>query len=128
MQRFSGQIGIPLNIGEYNLNQWLDAIKGYEHEPEGGKRCELCYRFRLEHTAKLAKEKGFDSFASTLTISPYKSATIINQIGLELASNYAISFYPGDFKKKDGFKQSCALAKEYQLYRQNYCGCKYSLR
>lgn len=128
MQRFATQIGLPLIIGEYHLDHWLEAVKDYEHEPEGGKRCELCYQFRLEHTAKLAKDKGFDTFASTLTISPHKSAAIINRIGLELAANYAISFYPGDFKKQDGFKQSCTLAKEYQLYRQNYCGCLYSMQ
>jgi epoxyqueuosine reductase len=128
MQQFATQIGIPLSIGEYNALQWQEAVNGYESEPEGGIRCQLCYRFRLEHTAKLAKEKGFEYFASTLTISPHKPAPIINQIGLELASKYAVSFYPGDFKKKDGFKHSCTLAKEYQLYRQTYCGCKYSLR
>ena len=128
MQQFATQIGIPLIFGEYNINQWLEAVNRYVLEPEGGTRCAICYRFRLEQTAKLAKEKGFEYFASTLTISPHKPASIINQIGLELGTKYAVSFYSGDFKKKDGFKHSCSLAKEFQLYRQTYCGCKYSLR
>lgn len=128
MQQFATQIDIPLLIGEYDADQWIESIKEYENEPEGGLRCQFCYQFRLEQTAKRAKDTGFDCFASTLTISPHKSAAIINKIGLELAAKHTISFYSADFKKKDGFKQSCLLAKEYHLYRQTYCGCKYSLR
>ncbi|MDI6782712.1 MAG: epoxyqueuosine reductase QueH [bacterium] len=128
MQQYATQLGIPLLFGRYDTTQWLEAVQGYEAEPEGGPRCTICYRFRLDQTAKQAKEAGFNYFATTLTISPHKPASVINQIGLELAEKYSVSFYPADFKKKDGFKQSCTLAKEFQLYRQTYCGCKYSLR
>jgi len=128
MRQFATQIGISLFVGGYDSTQWLEAVQGHESEPEGGYRCAICYRFRLELTAKQAKDNGFTYFASTLTISPHKSATVINHIGLELAEKYTVSFYPADFKKKDGFKQSCNLAKEYHLYRQDYCGCKFSIR
>jgi hypothetical protein len=128
MRQFAIQIGFPLLIGNYEHSLWEDAVKGSESEPEGGTRCSICYRFRLEQTAKQAKENGFTLFATTLTISPHKPASVINKIGLELAQKYSIAFEPADFKKKDGFKQSCTLAKEFQLYRQTYCGCKYSLR
>lgn len=127
LRQFVNQIDIPLLIGPYDIDIWHQAIHGYETMPEGSQRCTICYQVRLEQTAKYAHEADFDYFATTLTISPHKPVGIINQIGLACAEKYAISFYPADFKKKDGFKLSCALTKQYQLYRQNYCGCKYSL-
>lgn len=127
-RQFAELIGIPLLIGTYDTVQWQESVKGYEHEREGGARCDICYRFRLDATAKQAQLAGSDYFATTLTISPHKSADIINKIGVELAKQYSLKFYSSDFKKKDGFKQSCQLAKEYHLYRQTYCGCKYSFR
>ena len=112
----------------YDEREFLGAVKGLEDEPEGGGRCAVCYRLRLEHTAKLAAEQGFDYFTTTLTVSPYKHADVLNAIGGELAETYGVPYLFSDFKKKDGYKRSCALAAEYGLYRQDYCGCRFSLR
>lgn len=97
-------------------------------EPEGGKRCEGCFYLRLDKTAKIAKEKNFDYFVTTLSISPLKNAQILNKIGEKLAEKYLVKYLPSDFKKKEGYKRSIELSKEYNLYRQDYCGCKYSVR
>ncbi len=104
------------------------ATKGYETCPEGGERCFICYKLRLEKTAKIAKEKNFDLFCTTLSVSPYKNSQKINEIGLELSKKYGVPFLPSDFKKKEGYKQSILLSKKFNLYRQNYCGCEYSKR
>jgi len=104
------------------------AIRGLEEEKEGGSRCFLCYRLRLEDTAKLAKKLGFDYFTTTLSISPYKNSKVLNEIGEDLANRYDIKYLYADFKKKDGYKRSIELSKIYGLYRQDYCGCKYSKR
>ena len=93
---------------------------------EGGERCFSCYRLRLEETAKLAAEQGYDFFTTTLSVSPYKNAAKLNEIGEELAEKYGVRHLPSDFKKKDGYKRSIELSAEYGLYRQNYCGCVYS--
>lgn len=113
---------------EFNPDEFYSAVKGLENEKEGGGRCFVCYRLRLEKTARLAKENGFDYFTTTLTISPLKSAAKINEIGFELAKKHCVDFLPSDFKKKNGFKRSIELSKQYNLYRQNYCGCVFSLR
>lgn len=99
---------------------------GYEKEPEGGARCHKCYHLRLEKTAQLAKEKGFDFFTTSLTISPYKNSQIINQIGSLLEEKYQISYLYSDFKKENGYLESIKNSKEYHLYRQDYCGCLFS--
>jgi len=99
---------------------------GKEHLPERGARCALCYRLRLEQTAVYAKEHGFDLFCSTLSVSPLKSADLLNQIGSELEREYGVTWLISDFKKKDGYKRSVENSKRYDLYRQNYCGCRYS--
>ena len=112
--------------GYYDNNLYEEIIKGLEEEKEGGARCHLCYRMRLENTAKLAKEKGFDYFTTTLSISPYKNSKVLNEIGEELANKYDVNYLYADFKKKDGYKRSIELSKIYGLYRQDYCGCKYS--
>lgn len=112
--------------GVYDNNRYEELIKGKEHEKEGGSRCHICYNMRLEETAKLAKEKGYDYFTTTLSISPYKNAKVLNEIGEALAKKYGINYLYADFKKKNGYKRSIELSKEYNLYRQNYCGCKYS--
>lgn len=117
---------ISLIEGAYNYNEFLQIAKGYERCPEGGERCFRCYRFRLEQTAKLAKEKGFDYFCTTLSISPLKNAEKINAIGIELAEQYNVRWLPSDFKKKEGYKRSIELSRIYGLYRQNFCGCVYS--
>lgn len=112
--------------GIYDNNHYEELIKGKEQEKEGGSRCHICYNMRLEETAKLAKEKGYDYFTTTLSISPYKNAKILNEIGEDLAKKYEINYLYADFKKKNGYKRSIELSKKYNLYRQNYCGCKYS--
>lgn len=114
--------------GNYDNNIYEEIIKGLEQEKEGGSRCHLCYRLRLEETAKLAREKGFDYFTTTLSISPYKNSKVLNEIGEELGNKYNINYLYADFKKKDGYKRSIELSKIYNLYRQDYCGCKYSKR
>lgn len=117
---------IKLVCGEYDYNDFLKIAKGYENVPEGGERCFRCYRMRLESTAKLAKEQGFNYFCTTLSISPLKNSQKINEIGYEVAEKYGIKWLPSDFKKKEGYKRSIELSREYQLYRQNFCGCVFS--
>lgn len=114
--------------GYYGYNEFLEIAKGLETVPEGGARCFKCYKLRLEKTAKLAKEKGFDYFCTTLSISPLKNSQKINEIGYEVAEECGIKWLPSDFKKKEGYKRSIELSKEYDLYRQNFCGCVFSKR
>lgn len=110
----------------YNNMDFYNAVKGLENEPEGGKRCFACYKLRLEYTAKSAKELGYDYFTTSLSISPYKNATWLNEIGISLENKYGIKYLVADFKKKNGYKTSIELSKKYNLYRQDYCGCIYS--
>ena len=117
---------VVMVVSEYNTRDFFDAVKGLEKEPEGGKRCEKCFRLRLEATAKKAKELGFDCFTTTLTISPLKNAALLNEIGFEMGEKYGVAWLPSDFKKREGYKRSIVLSKEYNLYRQNYCGCVFS--
>ena len=112
--------------GEYLPKDYFEYVKGLENEPEGGKRCEKCFRLRLESSARYAKEHGFDYFTTTLTISPLKNAQKLNEIGSRLAEEYHVACLPSDFKKKGGYLKSIELSAEYQLYRQDYCGCVYS--
>ena len=114
--------------GEYIPQDFYNMAKGMEDLKEGGERCFKCYRLRLEKTAKLAKSKGFDYFTTTLSISPYKNAPKLNEIAEELSEIYSVKNLPADFKKKEGYKRSIQLSSEYNLYRQNYCGCVYSKR
>lgn len=117
---------VSIIVEKYNPQDFFAAIKGYEHIKEGGERCFRCYRLRLEMAAKYAKEYNFDYFCSTLSISPLKNARKLNDIGEELSKIYKISHLPNDFKKKGGYKRSIELSAEYDLYRQNYCGCVFS--
>ncbi|MBR3362771.1 MAG: epoxyqueuosine reductase QueH [Bacilli bacterium] len=110
----------------YNEDEFNDIAFGLEDEEEGGKRCSKCYYLRLEKTANIAKEKGFDYFTTTLSVSPYKSSDKLNKIGKILEEKYLVNYLYSDFKKKDGFKRSNELSYKYNLYRQDYCGCKYS--
>ena len=112
----------------YDPSAFYDAVRGMEDIPEGGERCFVCYRIRLEAAAKYAAEHGFDYFTSTLSISPLKNAAKLNEIGEELAKIYNVPHLPSDFKKKDGYKRSIILSKEYDLYRQDFCGCVFSKR
>lgn len=107
----------------------FDAIaEGMENEPEGGKRCTECFRLRLWETARKAKEGGFDFFCTTLSVSPHKDAERINAIGFELGKEFGVKWLPSDFKKRGGYKRSVELSEMYGLYRQNYCGCRYSIK
>ena len=115
-------------VGEYDPETFFAMAKGREQEPEGGQRCFDCYTLRLKKTAEAAKAGGFDYFTTTLSISPLKNAAKINEIGEELAEIYHVQHLPSDFKKKNGYKRSIELSHEYDLYRQNYCGCVYSRR
>ena len=114
--------------GNYRPKEFITAVEGLENEPEGGARCRVCFSQRLEKTAESASLSGYDCFGTTLTVSPHKDFKVISVLGRELAARYGISFLDRDFKKKDGFKRSVELSKKYGLYRQNYCGCKYSKR
>lgn len=112
--------------GAYEPQEFYRVAKGLEECPEGGERCFRCYALRLEKTAQLAKEKGYDYFTTTLTISPLKNAGKLNAIGEEMGKKYGTAFLPSDFKKKDGYKRSIELSREYDLYRQDFCGCAFS--
>lgn len=114
--------------GAYEPEKFYELAKGLEHEPEGGKRCERCFELRLREAAKIAREGGYDYFTTTLSISPLKNAKLLNEIGEAIAKEYGLSHLPSDFKKKEGYKHSVELSKEYDLYRQNYCGCIFSKR
>ncbi len=111
---------------DYDKMSFLAITKGLEKEKEGGKRCYQCYQMRLLKTAQLAKEKGYDYFGTTLSISPYKNSQWLNEIGQSLEEQLGISYLYADFKKKGGYQRSLVLSKKYQLYRQDYCGCLYS--
>ena len=112
----------------YDNNSYEELVKGFELEKEGGERCKICFKQRLETTAKYAKENRFDYFSTTLTVSPHKNTIIINEIGEKIANELGIEFLSANFKKQNGYLRSIELAKEYNLYRQNYCGCRYSIR
>lgn len=117
---------ITLIKGEYNYEDFEKIARGYEDVPEGGERCFRCYRLRLRQAAELAREQGFDYFCTTLSISPLKNSQKINEIGYELEKEYGVAWLPSDFKKREGYKRSIELSREYNLYRQNFCGCIYS--
>lgn len=111
---------------DYDNAKFLQIAKGLENEPERGKRCLKCYNLRMEYTALKAKELGYDYFATTLTLSPLKDSEVLNKIGYALSKKHNIAYLPSDFKKQNGYKRSIELSKEYNLYRQNFCGCIYS--
>lgn len=112
--------------GAYDAEAFLNLCKGLEEAPEGGARCERCFRMRLEASAKLAAARGEDYFTTSLTISPLKNAQLLNAIGQEMGARYGVAWLPSDFKKKNGYKRSCELSELYGLYRQDYCGCVFS--
>jgi len=114
--------------GEYDPENFHKLSKGMELEPEGGKRCLSCYEMRLLKSAQEAKERGFDYFATTLSISPMKSSQVLCEIGEKVGKIVGVEYLPSDFKKKNGYKRSVELSNEYNLYRQDYCGCSYSRR
>ncbi len=113
---------------DYNHDLFLKIASGLESEREGGERCHKCYRQRLEYTAEVARRENYDFFTTTLTVSPYKNATVLNELGLEISRNYGVNYLVSDFKKREGYKRSIELSKVYNLYRQDYCGCEFSIR
>lgn len=123
-----GNCRVSFKEGDYRPWSFLKMTEGMEQLPEGGQRCRLCFFQRLEKTAEMAKLTGYDIFGTTLTVSPHKSFAVISEIGRNLALKYGLSFLDRDFKKKNGFARSVELSRKYGLYRQNYCGCKYSKR
>ena len=131
-ERIAEHYKIPLLKLEYvyesELAKWDAVVKGFEAEKEGGERCKKCYTLRLEETARIAAKEKIDYFGATLTISPLKKAEVVNLAGEKLGRDYGVKYYTSDFKKKNGFKKSCDISKELGLYRQDYCGCKYSIR
>jgi predicted adenine nucleotide alpha hydrolase (AANH) superfamily ATPase len=124
-RRSAEQLGFDLVEGKYDPENWTPAVQALGGEPEGGARCSICYGVRLEKTFDFMRKRGADAFTSTLTISPHKPAAEINRIGFEIGGD---SYMARDFKKKDGFKRAMEKARGWELYRQNYCGCIYSLQ
>lgn len=126
--RFVNEAGysIPIQHPEYDSREFFDAVRGMESLAEGGDRCRVCYELRLRKSAQAAKDGGFDYFTTTLSISPYKNAQWLNEIGTSLEAEYGVKYLYSDFKKKNGYKRSIELSGEYGLYRQDYCGCVYS--
>ena len=121
-----GEAKVRFKEGPYRPAEFFRITSGMENEPEGGARCSVCFRQRLEKTAEEASLSGYDFFGTTLTVSPHKNYKLISETGRELALKYGLSFLDRDYKKKDGFRRSVELSKKYGLYRQNYCGCEYS--
>ena len=115
-------------VGDYDNAAFMAMCRGHEADPEGGARCELCFRMRLEAAARMAAGLGSDYFTTSLTISPLKDAQLLNAIGKEQGRRAGVNWLPSDFKKKNGYKRSCELSAEYGLYRQDYCGCVFSKR
>jgi len=127
-KRFCKEVGVEVLEDGYNPEEFYSKIKGLEGEKEGGARCSVCFRLRLEKTAQKAKELGFDLFGTTLTVSPHKNSIVINSIGKAVQEIVEIEFLEGNYKKQDGYKKSIEFSKKYNLYRQNYCGCEFSKR
>ncbi len=127
-KRYCQIVGVPVVEDGYNSGDFLEKVKGFENEKEGGARCPICFKLRLQKTAQKAKALGFDIFGTTLTVSPHKNAEIINAIGKSVGYDEDIEFLEGNYKKQDGYKKSIEFSKKYNLYRQTYCGCKFSRR
>lgn len=124
-KKVSQILNFNLIEGSYDLDTWMRLTQDYDKEPEGGKRCELCFRIRLEESYKITNNMNLSYFTTTLTVSPHKDASIINSIGAQIGGE---KFLVRDFKKKDGFKNAIEFAKKHSFYRQNYCGCRFSMK
>jgi predicted adenine nucleotide alpha hydrolase (AANH) superfamily ATPase len=111
---------------DYDPDGWIALTRKFKDEPEKGRRCDVCYAARLRRTAERAAREGFDAFATVMSLSPWKKATVMNRIGRQFAARHGLAFLEADFKKKDGFKKSVDLSRAHGLYRQDYCGCVYS--
>ena len=127
LEKLARHFSLELISEPYDENEFLGAIAGFENEKEGGARCPVCFRVRLEKTAARAKREGLTAFCTTLTVSPHKNAAIVNAIGEEVAAARNILWIPSDFKKRNGYLRSCQMCRELDIYRQNYCGCRFSI-
>ena len=127
-KRIAKKFNLELICDNYSHENWLNKIKGHETDLEKGERCQICYQHRLESTACLANAKKIKYFTSTLSVSPHKDANAIKAIGKKLEEKYNLKFLDNDFKKNDGFKKAVKFSKDLNLYRQNYCGCEFSMR
>ncbi len=128
VRKFPVKHKITFVEGEYDTSRFYESIRGYESLPEGDKRCFICYELRLRQTAEYAKANGYDFFSTTLSISPLKNSSKLNELGLMLQKEYKVNYLCSDFKKKEGYKKSIEISKEYNMYRQYYCGCLFSKR
>ena len=129
-QDLAGVLGLPRRLGikvDGDPERWLRLTRTFAAEPEKGRRCDVCYALRLERTARTAAGRGFDYFTTVMSLSPWKKAAVINRIGRQFGTRFGLRFLEADFKKRDGFKKSVDLSRGHGLYRQNYCGCVYSL-
>ena len=128
INRFPAKHPIDFVEGDFDKEAFYAAVRGLEQLPEGGERCFICYELRLREAAKYARARGMDYFCTTLSISPLKNAEKLNEIGQRLAKEYDVNYLPSDFKKKNGYKRSVEISREYGMYRQDYCGCVFSMR
>jgi predicted adenine nucleotide alpha hydrolase (AANH) superfamily ATPase len=128
MKKVAALLDIRLIEDAYDPSLWLKLTHKLRHEPEKGRRCDVCYALRLERTARTASALGFEAFTTIMSLSPWKKAAALNRIGKRLGRRFGVEFLEADFKKKDGFRKSIALSRELHLYRQDYCGCLYSQR
>lgn len=128
IQKLSAPYPIRFVSGQYETKKYYTSIQGLRQEKEGGDRCKACYDLRLTEAAHLAKENNFDYFTTTLSISPHKNSQVLNEIGLRIASQYGVAYLPSDFKKRGGYQRSVELSKQFDMYRQDYCGCLFSMK
>lgn len=126
--RLARVMGFFMEAGEYRPESWLEAVRGLEDEPERGRRCQACFLFNLRATARRARELDFPAFTTTLTVSPHKRSRDVFAAGEEAGREWGVKFLARDFKKQNGFARSLELTRKYRLYRQNYCGCRFSVR
>lgn len=119
---------VPMILGEWDSEAYYEAVRGLENAPEGGERCLKCFRLRLDATARAAAAGHFDYFTTTLTVSPHKNADNVNREGEAAGEAHHVRYLPSDFKKRDGYLRSLEISREHSLYRQDYCGCVYSMR
>ena len=119
---------VRVTEGPYDAERYYALVRGHEMDPEGGERCAICFEMRLRKTAEFARAIGADYFTTTLSISPLKDAQLLNELGARVAAEAGVAYLHSDFKKRDGYRRSCALSEEYGLYRQDYCGCVFSRR
>lgn len=127
-EKLCEKFGCELIAEDYKTEDFENAVCGLESEPEGGKRCEKCFRLRLERSAKKACELGLDNFTTSIVISPHKNFKLISEIGMKISEEYGIKYLAVDFKKQDGVLKTNKISRELELYRQNYCGCRFSIR